>query len=108
MGVPYLYIHSRITDDLRDKVLSRFIYETGAAEKNGAPLRLHVLSNENGLIQAMIERPDSCEENGGKPSDEMAFKERADKWLQKNLPHELYKNWVDEVLYPILKKPSQQ
>ena len=104
MGVPYLFIHSIITDDLRDKVLSRFIYESGAdIGKPPVPLQLAILVNSNGLVQAMIERPDSCEENGAKPSAEIIFKERADKWLQKNLPHELYKRWIDEVIYPILK-----
>lgn len=32
----------------------------------------------------------------------------ADKWAQSNLPPDLYKKWVDEVLYRTSEKPSKQ
>lgn len=63
-GTPFLYIDLKPSDDLRDKVLSRFLYENGAARltpdgkmDNPQPLQLHTLwfDQQSGRVQAMIE-----------------------------------------------------
>jgi len=63
MGAPFIYIDYKQSDDLRDKILGRFLYESGALDiKPGrtlshTPLNLHVLScgGDAGRVQAMIE-----------------------------------------------------
>lgn len=61
----------RASDDLRDKVLSRFLFETGAMNlgpdgelSNPTSLSLHVLQydQQTGRVQAMIEHSDNGEE----------------------------------------------
>lgn len=58
-GDPLIYIDCKASDDLRDKVLSRFFTRAGAysLEPNPIKLIMHVLwySQEQGRIQAMIE-----------------------------------------------------
>lgn len=70
MGAPFIYIDYKQSDDLRDKVLGRFLYESGALKvgpklelPNPTPLNLHVLwTNNEGRVQAMIEIPDTPKE----------------------------------------------
>lgn len=68
-GQPFLYIDLKTSDDLRDKVLSRFLFETGAMNlgpngelANPKHLILHVLryDQQSGRVQAMIEHPDEA------------------------------------------------
>lgn len=58
-GDPFIYIDCKVSDDLRDKVLSRFFTRAGgySFEPNPIPLSLHILNydQEHGHIQAMIE-----------------------------------------------------
>lgn len=70
-GEPFIYIDFKSTDDLRDKVLSRFLFESGACNllpdgnlPNPTTLILHVLwyDQQTGRVQAMIEIPDLSKE----------------------------------------------
>lgn len=63
-GRPFLFIDFKASDDLRDKVLSRFIYESGALIlkaddnlPNPTRLNLHILyfDQQTGRVQAMVE-----------------------------------------------------
>ena len=65
-GEPFLFIDYKPSEDLRDKVLGRFLLETGVADINGdgnlnnpRPLQLHALfyDQQTGRMQAMIENP---------------------------------------------------
>lgn len=63
-GEPFIYIDFKPTDDLRDKVLSRFLFESGLLSDGNLPnpttLLLHVLwyDQEKGRVQATIEIPE--------------------------------------------------
>lgn len=73
MGAPFIYIDYKQSDDLRDKILGRFLYESGALEvgpklqlPNPTPVHLHVLWNSGeGHVQAMVEIPNYGEPRGG-------------------------------------------
>lgn len=63
-GEPFIFIDYTSSDDLRDKVLGRFLYESGAAdfvpkEARWKPTTLHMQilwsDQEKGRVQAMIE-----------------------------------------------------
>lgn len=59
-GNPYIWIDFKPSDDLRDKVLSRFFIHSGIfipLEKNERHLKLRIIhqGDESGRIQAMIE-----------------------------------------------------
>src|ERR1700722_11770361 len=116
-GEPFLYIDFKASDDLRDKVLSRFLYESGAMNlrtdgeiPNPTRLDLHVLwfDQQSGRVQAMVEHPagETPEKSilpiAGKIQQE-AFK-KADDWADQNLTHDLYKKWHTDMFgYPPLK-----
>lgn len=62
-GVPFIKIDFKPSDDLRDKVVGRFLCESGALLNNDGtitnpnPLNLHILYNDEktGRAEAMIE-----------------------------------------------------
>lgn len=62
-GSPFIWIDFKPSDDLRDKVLSRFFTDSGAfltpSEQHSAPLTLQIvhIDEEKHHIQAMIEIP---------------------------------------------------
>ncbi|HEY9196658.1 MAG TPA: hypothetical protein VIM77_10345 [Mucilaginibacter sp.] len=65
-GHPFIYIDFKSSDDLRDKVISRFLTRTGAFNfkpdhpNNPRQLELHVLwyDEDTQRLQAMIEVPE--------------------------------------------------
>ena len=63
-GNPYLFIKAKLTDDLRDKVLNRFLVRTGVFSRNAdlslkydLPLVIgcNYYNEETGELHAMIE-----------------------------------------------------
>ena len=114
-GEPFIFINFKGSEDLRDKVLGRFLYETGAAQiqkadgsfDNPKPLTLHVLyrNEETGDLQAMIENP-GYDGPGKTPIDAV------DEICKELLDHDQYTHWLEicKVLdaKSIGKKSSQE
>lgn len=104
-GEPFLYIDFKATDDLRDKVISRFLFESGGLRRltdgtlpNPTPLDLHVLwyDEEKQRIQAMIEIP-AVERSEAAPHPLPHPLKLADDWAVENLSTELYKKWRKDI-----------
>lgn len=100
-GEPFLYIDFKPTDDLRDKVLSRFLYESGAVHlkpdgnlPNPTRLDLHVLwfDQQSGRVQAMIEHPVPEKEISGSEPDLL---KQLDDMCIESLPPDAYEKWSD-------------
>lgn len=100
-GQPYIYVDFKPTDDLRDKVLSRFLFESGAMNlksdgnpPNPTPLTLHVLwfDQQTGRVQAMIEHPAPEKDIPGSEPDLL---KQLDDMCVESLPPDAYEKWSD-------------
>lgn len=113
MGKPFIYIDYKASDDLRDKVLGRFLGEARAFDldsKNPIKMELHVLwyDQQTQRAQAMIEYSSEVTEKDTTP--EMIYAEAlemVDAACVEKLPHDIYKKWKD-IMFDIPKKSLRE
>jgi hypothetical protein len=121
---PAITIKFKSTEDVRDRLVGLFLQKAIPKDVtfDGFARISRLNSLDDGTLLAEIipihpmdapKHIDRIRENAGKfgiksesvtPND----MKRADDWLRDNLPHPLYKRWVDEVLYDATNIPASQ
>lgn len=94
-------------EDVRDKLVGIFINDLwpSGTDDQSKPVTLTMYCDKqtDGGMVAIIYKDERNEEVTTTAASTL---KSTDQWLQQNLPHDLYKKWVDEVLYP--KKVAAQ
>lgn len=102
-GKPNIVIDYNLNDgeDVRDKLIGTFVNDLwpSGPDEQSKPIMLTMYCDRqtDGGMVAIIYKDEKNEQVTTRVAPTL---KSTDEWLQQNLPHDLYKKWVDEVLYP--------